>query len=985
MRFVKLLTVALSLFVLYSDAKGTSSIGYWEFDEGGDEKIVKDGSGKGNSGIISGTSWKWAREDDRGFFLQFNGGPDSYVRINNSTSLNLKKKFTIEMQFSCDLSAIDGVCTLLSKGGGYSININKEGIISVNFNGLTPNILSSPAAKIQSNVDYFLNLSYDGEKISMSLNDKEILSSMVKGMIVPDKSDLYIGGLPASRSFKGNLYMLKIYDDFLTSEKTTTKLPEEKQKPLNHKTANGVIYFYDFEKMEPSSAISLYKYEPGKWVLRGDAKFMDNGRHVLYPPDNDGEDITWNPDVKGYYDLYVGIRAAGSGTQLQVKTTKMTDFFTVTTPPLQEHKNCDILLSRNMKMDGQSIILHGVGDKAYIDYIKLVPSVEDKKDALVTIENKKDVEFKTEERLSSSPRYKERFFVDDKKMPELSKESQESGYVIFPISYMDLSFPNTIPNKDDGNVKLHLAAVPGEFEPVSFCIRTLKELKNISIKKSPLKNENAEIPESNIDIGIVENFARRTTNYFGACEYMNGPQYIESRISEPIPADTTRQFWVTIKVPENAVTGTYKGKITLLSSGESRDILLTLEVYKFKLDDLKDYNIGMFTSSMHIGFPDMAGELQDMKAHGMTSVFIFPSLLPNLKFKGQSPSEIKIDFENSILFAVLDEFNRLKFGGNICLQTSNIENFCNRFLPDENAYETAYVSIIKQLDNYCKDKGYSGIIYQPHDEVPSHPASFPAFTRELKCLKKAGAITESDHLWYKTSRSCQKEIDKCVDLIDIFTLRYNNRNLFYVDPWEEMEKKCSEMGKKLYAYNSNNACSFAHPMTMRFMHGWFFRTAGKKTMGQFTWVYQYPSGSPYSDFDSDCTDWMYHYPPYEKNGRLGGSSIDWECMREGIDDLKYVVTLENLIKKCKDTGFDKDADDAESLLAGIKNSVNLEMLKKECTFLEQKWEKKGVLSDGRLFAEGKWFLPMGWDSENYNGVRRKVALKINELHEKLNK
>ena len=988
MRLTTLSAIALTLFIVHADIKGASSVGYWEFDEGGDTRIAKDGSGKGNDGTITGTSWQWAREDDRGFFLHLDGELGSFVKVNNSETLNLKKKFVVMIQFSCDLSTIDenGACALLTKGDGYGININKDATVSVHLKGMMPETLSFPNAKIENNKDCSLALSCDGTKVSMSLNDKESGSFDIKGEMAANGSALYVGGLPGSRSLKGNLYMLKICDDFIVDKRSASKEPEGKQAPSNNKNAKGVIYFCDFEKMSPSAAISLYKQEPGKWMLRGDASFMDNGKHVLYPPDADGEDISWSPKAKGYYDIYMGIRAAGDSTQLQVKTTNMVDFFTVTTPAVREHRNCDILISRNVKMDDQDIILHGVGDRPYIDYIKLVPSVivENKNGASVTIEKRKDVACRIKERLTSDPKYKERFFIDNKKMPELSAASLKSGYVVFPVSYMDLSFPNSIPGKDDGNVGLHLAAAPGEFEPVSFCIRTLKELKAISIKKNPLRKGGEEIPANNIDIGIVENLVRRTSNYCGACEYMSGPQYVEAAIPAQIPANVTRQLWITVKVPENAAPGTYKGEISIISPDGQRDIPLSVQVYNFKLDELNGYNIGMFTSSVHIGFADMSGELQDMKDHGMTSVFIFPPL-GYLKCKGENPSEIKIDFGDSPLITVLDDFNKLNFAGDFCLQTSNIESACNRFLPDEAAFESAYISIIRQLDDYCKDRGYSRIIYQPHDELPSHPALFPAFARELKCLKKAGAITESDHLWYRTSRSCQKEIDKCVDFIDIFTLRYNNRNLFYVDPWEEMEKKCSEMGKKLYAYNSNNACGFANPMTMRFMCGWFFKTAGKGTTGQFTWVYQYPSSSPYLEFDADCTDWMYHYPCDKKAGRLGGPSIDWECMREGVDDLKYVVTLENLIGRCRAAGFDKDADGAELLLAQIRNTVKLGMLKKECTFLEQQWEKKGTMPDGRLFADGKWFLPMGWDPANYNDARQKIALQIEGLHDKLSK
>jgi hypothetical protein len=58
----------------------------------------------------------------------------------------------------------------------------------------------------------------------------------------------------------------------------------------------------------------------------------------------------------------------------------------------------------------------------------------------------------------------------------------------------------------------------------------------------------------------------------------------------------------------------------------------------------------------------------------------------------------------------------------------------------------------------------------------------------------------------------------------------------------------------------------------------------------FYWHYQCYKGDPFNDFDGGCRDHCAAYPG--PNGELIPTT-DWEGLREGVDDMRYLATLKH--------------------------------------------------------------------------------------------
>lgn len=953
----------------------------WQFNEGTDRKL--NASKKDYpAGIIHGNNFGWGSEDDRGIFLLFNGKGDGYAEFAASPVFTPQGNWRIMLRFSCDLATVKKRSILIEKNGAYTVSIDKDGFLHIAFpmNGVN---ISGRKLQISSRVDCELSLIRIDNELTVKLN-KKTLTVPFKGEIPKNAAPLFIAGKPGD-FYKSHWFRMEIGKPHAENKKIVSA--------VRNSDPPGTVMFYDFVNMEPAGSVVAYKFKVDKWVLRKSPMLM-NKTHILHPPAMGGNDITFDPEVTGRYDLYVGMRMTDTAGQIQVQVTGMKDYYTIETPARgTKHTNTHILLEKALDMTGKKVTLHSVGDRVYFDFIKLVPSEADMEYPLpegavpvVTREKRKAPAERVAERLKSNPKYRERIYISGKKIPQPLAESSTAGFMLYPVNYMEMFFSESFPDTDVSSPEMKIFAAQGEFEPGSFCLIPLADGQKYSIKVSSLVSGKHSIPQENVKLGYVRHLPRRTIACYGASEYMNGPQYIEGNIPEILPENKVSQFFLTIQVPTDAKPGEYTGSIEILNGTASRKLPVNLTVYPFVLERLNGYDIGMSTAMQNIGFANDAEELKDLRDHGINTLFIQTGIGGDyVEISGDTPETIKIDYEKSRLFKIMAEMKRLGYEGHVRMECGFALRFAQKFLPDKKAYDLAIINIMSAINSYAQKNNYPAMCFQLYDEIVSHPHMLDAYFEGIKKLKAAGITILGNHMWKKTTRAYPEKVARCIPYIDIFSMRYNSRNLWYVDSWDEIEDACEADGKVLHAYNSNNAITFTQMETMRYMVGWFFRTAGKKTRGHGTWCYQWPNGNPYEDFDSSGSDWIYHFPPNPQENIAGGPALNWECMREGIDDLRYILTLENLIAQAEKAGNKTAADSGKKVLKKLRRAFDLDEMSRRCIFLEQKWEKSGTLPDGKLFASGYFDIPNGVKPSDYDVFRREIAQEIINIKSQLKK
>jgi hypothetical protein len=470
------------------------------------------------------------------------------------------------------------------------------------------------------------------------------------------------------------------------------------------------------------------------------------------------------------------------------------------------------------------------------------------------------------------------------------------------------------------------------------------------------------------NITAVRSIIKRTTNYKGASEIMEAPQYLERTNSVELKKGLAKQFWITLKASENTKPGKYVGSLLLNSKKEKTVIPVNFTVYPFKLED-HDRLIGFFPGAE--GFFNNKEQISVMKDHNINLFFVSTKI--ELPVKKDKNGKLYIDYSYADIVDCMRDSGMKK----LVIESDGLSDR-SRMMPDGKAVCT---QLVQSLLNEAQKRSWGKIAFYGYDEALSQGKD--RLERSIwanNMFRQLGVKTLNTHIWFKTSRPFQKEVDRLAPVISIFVNRYNTRNLWYVDDWSTMENTAEKAGRELWSYNIDNAICFAQPAMWRFATGWFFRTLGSKTRGQSIYAYNHTNTDPYNDLDGFCTDWMYDYPAL--GNHKGGFSINYEAIREGVDDLRYIATLEKRIKTAQARKINTAA--AEKLLNDIKSSFDFTRHNKESVYLDSVFDKKWT-EKGKLYCSGKYNLLNGWTLESYQSARNRIAEAIIALDKEIGK
>jgi sialidase-1 len=144
---------------------------------------------------------------------------------------------------------------------------------------------------------------------------------------------------------------------------------KELDRPQTH---GDPIIREDFERCEPQDAVARDERKPDTWVLR-----TKDWASPLLNPIGNPPDLTYDPQLTGLYDIYIGSRATDFEVSMGMRLSSEDKLTIITSPrgTKQVHYDWEFCFRREVKLDGEKIVIHALGAMAYIDYIKFVPIV----------------------------------------------------------------------------------------------------------------------------------------------------------------------------------------------------------------------------------------------------------------------------------------------------------------------------------------------------------------------------------------------------------------------------------------------------------------------------------------------------------------------------------------------------------------------------------------------------------------------------------
>lgn len=378
----------------------------------------------------------------------------------------------------------------------------------------------------------------------------------------------------------------------------------------------------------------------------------------------------------------------------------------------------------------------------------------------------------------------------------------------------------------------------------------------------------------------------------------------------PIPAETARQFWLTVAVPDSAVPGVYRGEVGIRLEGLAEHRLpVQLEVLPFDLAD----------SPLHFGLY-YRGFLSSTKQPAYVS--------SELKTEQQLEAEFRNMKEHGILYP--DIYQRTYRGSDGALDTAELERYLairNRAgLPrDKIFYMGNSIDVPKSEDEITKELDYFRDMYewlrgQGYGDVYFF-GSDEAYGEQL--VMQRGVWEAVQNLGAKIAVACDTGFfDLVGDLLDLPIMNG-------MSP-EELPR-VHALGHQMVNYSLPQG-GLEQPYTYRYFFGHWLLASGMD--GSRTYAYQHgfgPGGSmgrPWDDFDNAIyRAHVFAYPTVD--GVV--DTIQWEAVREAVNDTRYVATLRaaiNAARQSKDGRAVQLAQAAERWLDNVDIDGDLSAIRR---------------------------------------------------------
>ncbi len=527
--------------------------------------------------------------------------------------------------------------------------------------------------------------------------------------------------------------------------------------------------------------------------------------------------------------------------------------------------------------------------------------------------------------------WKQTCHEDDRPLPEFSREDRRRGFAVFARHWSEVIYPNTVPRQIELDPQLGIFASLGEYEPVTITVHPLKNLAGIKIAPGELRCEDSVIPADRIDVRHVRYMLVRP-NYSAFFSYHIAPDVLEHRESVDANEGENQRFWITVKVPEDARPGVYRGAVKVTTAaGAAAEVPLKLRVLPIQLQKNPDHIYGMYyrdpidlvdernTPEANAYFQRKAErERQDMVDHGMNCHISGVSGLArddrgNWTMDGrETDRHIALDRKYGLAdrplvvhFPVSWWYSRLVdprgTGSHLRLVRSDVPQ----------SFFDEVTKMVRVIEATRKEYGWPEFLYYPIDEPSTNPDSVRFMTNVLKACKQVPGVRT-----YVTADPTHEQFEPMWPHVDVWCCQP------FVFDHEKIQRLSREKNIEFWCYPNHISGENDHTPVRgaRMTWGFGFWRSGFKAL--IPWIYSSDVSDPWNYLDGTAMDFVNRSTP-------DGEPIPvtlWEAYREGIDDGRYLYTLAQLCERAHAQGgrAAELAESARKELAWIWDSIRVQ-------------------------------------------------------------
>jgi hypothetical protein len=469
-------------------------------------------------------------------------------------------------------------------------------------------------------------------------------------------------------------------------------------------------------------------------------------------------------------------------------------------------------------------------------------------------------------------------------------EAADKGFVAFVRDYMEDVYFNDTPRREEIGRPVTGFGFAGEYEPLTLAICPLADLGKVRVTVSDLSGPGM-IPAKDIAIGYVSYRISRVSG--DGAVYTIEPRLIIPRDTVEVTKGVTRRFWLTVHAPEDARPGIYRGMIRIAPEhGQQAEVPVEYRVYPGTLDPA-DVPVGPWSHEILIPWdgndpPARAWNeamtersLRKLRDYGFTTF----SGMPLVRYLGFKEGKPQFDF------SVGDRQMQLarRCGFSMPVVTYIPMPGLDLYYRDEAAMKAAgfhdysrfVQAVFRAIQDHADQAGWLPVYWNLADEPVGDDVR-----RSAENAESYRAAFPKGPPWFTgaTSFSSAKADDPHYRLAKaLHVANLNEHNAASI-------RMLHEAGGGWSFYNGGN----------RWTYGVYMYKAVKQYGMKYrlSWHWNACAGDPY--YALDCREDDYAWCNSSPTGELIPSLHFERDMREGLDDYRYLLTLERLAREKHD-------------------------------------------------------------------------------------
>jgi len=523
-------------------------------------------------------------------------------------------------------------------------------------------------------------------------------------------------------------------------------------------------------------------------------------------------------------------------------------------------------------------------------------------------------------------KWEERPHQEDTTLPSFSAEEEKRGFVIYHRHYLDPIWPNTVPTPIDLKSPVRAFATWGEYEPMTFTIFPLRDLDDVSVTVTDLQSSAGQrLLRSNIDIRYVR-FMFVRPNYSVEGVYYRAPDVLMPMRRVSLKKHENFRVWLTAYVEPFTPEGIYEGFAEVWVGNEkAAEVPLKLRVLGFSLEKDQSLIFGQYYRhpySQMAAAPDafsrnwwrQKAELEhaDMAAHGMNTI--------TMSVWSPAPVDGKWKFNFEQLALCIDLYRRHGFYQPIVLGLPTSSLYAKHMkgsmgshlrlvkMPPPEFFKEM-TDMVRVIEAERKRRQWPEFLYYPVDEPSTTKDSVAFMVAVLKAIKEVPGVRT-----YVTADPVHEQFAPMRPYVDVWCCQPFNPDR------ETVLADMKQRGVEYWCYPNHIAGENDHtPLAgARMTYGFGFWRSGFRAL--IPWIYQAVFGDQWNYLDGEAMDF------FNRTGD-NGEPIPvalWEAYREGIDDGKYLTTLDRWIERADQAGLKDLADKARADRQFIWDSINVQ-------------------------------------------------------------